>query len=166
MKKKKFRLVLLLLAVIWFGFIFYMSSQTAADSGQMSRTITKAAILAGQKVGIVEVGTVNSEPTLEKYNLAIRKLAHVGMYFLLACVIFCALRVWGLSKKVTVILCFVISISIGIIDEINQMNFVGRNSGIISEGIKDLYRDIFGTCILLGIVVIIGVIIEARSKEF
>ncbi len=166
MRQKKLFIFVTILVVIWFGFIFYMSSQTAADSGQMSKEVTKGVILIGEKMGVVGAGTANSEVALKKYNTIIRNLAHVGMYFLLACMMFSAFWLFGINKKKSVIFSLATGVFVSIIDEINQMHFVGRNSGgVISDGIDDIYRDTFGICAALVIFVIIRVMVELREKN-
>ena len=164
MRQKKMFVVVMILTVSWFVFIFYMSSQTAVSSGQMSKSVTKAAILTGEKVGVIKAG--NLELALKRYDTIMRNTAHVGMYFILACVMFSASWLWGLNKKVSVILSFAVGIFIGIIDEINQMHFAGRNSGgVISDGIEDLFRDTLGICIALMLFVIVRVITELPRKN-
>jgi len=166
MKRKRLFVVVTILAVIWLGFIFYMSSQTAVASGQMSESITKDVVTVGEKVGVVKAGTTSSELALRRYDSIIRSTAHVGMYFVLACIMFFVFWIWGLNKKISVILSFVIGAFISFVDEINQMHLVGRNSGgVIRDGIEDIYRDTFGICIALVIFVIIRVIAETRAKN-
>lgn len=166
MKQKKLFVFVTILAVIWFGFIFYMSSQTAADSGQMSKSVTKGVVLTGEKAGVIQAGTVNSETALKKYHVIIRNLAHIGMYFLFACILFSSFWAFGINKKKSVLLSFAIGFFVSIIDEVNQMHFAGRNSGgVISDAIDDIYRDTFGICSALLIFVIIRVMIELRDKN-
>lgn len=161
---KNLFIAVMIFAIAWFGFILYMSSQTAVASGQMSNSITKEVISAGEKLGVVAAGTANSEKAIKRYDAIIRNTAHVGMYFVLACVIFSVFWLLGVNNKKSVILCFTISVFISIIDEINQMHFVGRNSGgVIRDGIKDLYRDAFGVCIALTIIVLVRVLTEVRK---
>lgn len=166
MKQKKMCIVVMILVVIWVGFIFYMSSQTAVNSGKISQSVTKTAVLIAEKVKVVKAGTANSEPALKRYDTIIRNTAHVGMYFVLACIIFSALWLLKLGKVKSVILSFAICVSCSIMDEINQMHFTGRNSGgVISDGIEDLFRDAFGICVALAIFFVFRVISELRNKN-
>ncbi|QNU66602.1 VanZ family protein [Ruminiclostridium herbifermentans] len=165
MKRKMLIIILIIFAVAWLGVIFFMSSQTAAESDQISKRVTKAAVIIGEKAGVIEYGASNSEEILKEYNISVRKFAHVAMYFLLASLIFIALWQLRVKKLLSVIISFLICIYIALVDEINQMNFAGRNSGVISEGINDIYKDFVGIITAILILFIIRIINEIRSKK-
>lgn len=165
MKSKILIIALIIFAVTWLGVIFFMSSQTAVESNQISQKVTKVAVIIGEKVGAIEYGASNSEKILKEFNMSVRKLAHVAMYFLLAALIFVALWQFRVNKLLSVIINFLICIYIAFVDEINQMKFSGRNSGVISEGINDIYRDIIGIISAIFILFIIRIINENRSKK-
>jgi VanZ family protein len=165
MKRKMLLFTLIIFAVAWLGVIFFMSSQTATESDQISKKVTKAAVILGEKVGTIEYGTSNSEQMLKEYNISVRKFAHVAMYFLLASLIFVVLWQLRVKKLLSVIINFLICIFIAFMDEINQMKFSGRNSGVISEGINDIYKDFFGITTAILILLIIRIINENRSKK-
>ena len=165
MKSKILIIALIIFAVTWLGVIFFMSSQTAVESNQISQKVTEAAVIIGEKVGVIEYGASNSEKSLKEFNLSVRKFAHVAMYFLLASLIFVALWQFRVNKLLSVIINFIICICIAFVDEINQMKFSGRNSGVMSEGINDIYRDFIGIIAAIFILFIIRIINENRSKK-
>lgn len=165
MNRKIISVVVIILTVLWLGFIFFMSSQTAENSSHMSKKITKVVVLLGENVGFIEDGASDSVEIINKYNLDIRKIAHVFMYFLLACLIFATLWRFKVKKILSIIISFSISLCIAFIDEINQMNFSGRNSGVFSEGIDDIFRDAFGIGMAIVLLLAIRVIKEVRSKN-
>ncbi|PYG89467.1 VanZ family protein [Ruminiclostridium sufflavum DSM 19573] len=165
MKKRKISIVVIALAGIWLGVIFFMSSQTAADSTQMSKTITRTFLAVGEKAGIVEEGASTSNELISKYDPDTRKMAHVIMYFLLASVIFAALWELGANKNISAVISFFASICIAVIDEINQMSFTGRNSGVVSEGIADIYRDASGIGIALVILLVLRAVKEIKNRK-
>lgn len=165
MKGKMIIIALLIFVAVWIGFIFLMSSQTAVESGKISYKVTKAAVILGEKTGVLNNGASNSNRMLNEYNIVVRKIAHVFMYFLLASVMFLTLWEFKLSKKLTVMFSFLLCIFIAFTDEINQMGFKGRNSGIISEGIKDLSKDTVGIMMALIILLIIRMIFEVKNKN-
>lgn len=165
MKSKLLIITLIIFAIAWLGVIFFMSSQTAVESDQISQKVTKAAVILGEKVGVIEYGASNSEKILKEYNLSVRKFAHVAMYFLMASFIFVALWQFRANKLASVTISFLICIYIAFIDENNQMKFSGRNSGVMSEGINDIYRDIYGIIAAIFILFIIRIISENRGKK-
>lgn len=145
--------VLILLG--WVGFIFYMSSQTAVSSGNMSHRVTLLLIKAAGKLGLLAEGSSEYPHLVQKYEAGVRSLAHMGMYFLLCLIISLVLKYWGLKRwgLISFTVCFVISV----LDELNQMHFEGRNdSGQVSSGIEDLVKDIAGTitAILVALIII------------
>jgi VanZ family protein len=165
MKKNILSIAIIILAVIWVCVIFFMSSQTSVNSSQMSRKVTKVVILLGEKTGLIEDGASKSEDILKDFNIKIRKLAHIGMYFFLTCIMFAFLWKFKVNKIISVIISFCVSTNIAIIDEINQMNYIGRNSGVFSEGISDIYKDLFGIGMALVLLLVIRIIKETRSKK-
>lgn len=165
MKKTILSIAIIIIAVIWVCVIFFMSSQSAVDSSQMSRKVTKVVVILGEKVGLIEDGASNSENIIKEQNLNIRKFAHIAMYFLLTCIMFASLWKFRANKKISVIISFSASIYIAVFDEINQMNYSGRNSGLFSEGIGDVYRDLFGIVMAIVLLLVFRIIKEARCKK-
>ena len=165
MKSKILIIALIIFAVTWLGVIFFMSSQTAVESDQISQKVTKAVVILGEKVGVIEHGASNSEKILKEYNQSVRKFAHVAMYFLLASLIFVALWQFRVNKLLSVLINILICIYIAFVDEINQMKFSGRNSGVMSEGVNDIYRDFFGIITAIFIFYIIRIINDNRRKK-
>lgn len=162
---RKIGIVLLIALLAWLGLIFTMSSQTAVASGEMSQSVTKEFIVTGEKVGMIEKGTAQSPKAVEQLDSAVRKLAHMGMYFVLAGIIFSILWAWGMERFKAALISLVGCIAVSIMDEINQMQFAGRNSGgVISEGIGDLVRDAGGAITALVIFVILRSITVKRLE--
>ena len=158
MKFQKLRVIKVLVALLvlgWVGFIFYMSSQTAVNSGNMSRGVTLFLIRFAERFGILTAAASDHPQLVQKYDSAVRSLAHMGMYFLLCLIIALVLKYWGFKRwaYISFIACFAISI----LDELNQMHFKGRNdSGRVSSGMEDLVKDIIGavTALLIALLII------------
>ncbi len=148
------KIVVALLVIGWVGFIFYMSSQTAVNSGNMSRSVTLFLIKASEKIGVLSQGPSNHAELVHKYESTVRSLAHMGMYFLLCLILSLVLKFWGLKRWAFA--SFTVCLAISILDELNQMHFEGRNdSGKISSGMEDLFKDVFGTIAALIVALII-----------
>ena len=143
-----------------------MSSQTSISSGKMSKTVTKAVLLIGEKAGIMQHGAHRSASIIEKYNIIIRNIAHVSMYFVLACVLCFLFWITKLNKFKASVITLGIGFICSVLDEINQMNFIGRNSnGVLLDAIEDIERDTIGICIALLIFLLIRILSESRKRN-
>lgn len=152
MKFKKAGMIFAVAVMGWICFIFYMSSQTAVNSGHMSRAVTKYLVRAAETVGIVGEGASYSEHIIQNADIIVRDLAHMVMYFLLTCIFSAMLWMLGIKGHKWIPAAFIIGTGISVVDEINQMHYYGRNSaGLASEGIQDVLKDVFGICVAIGI---------------
>jgi len=143
---------LVLLAVGWIGFIFYMSSQTAVNSGNISRAVTRLLLKAGEKAGIVSYQTAHSASQIIHFDSITRSVAHISMYFLLACVISIAFRLFGMKSGKSAAITILVCLAISILDELNQMNYTGRNdNGLAASGMEDIIKDVIGTAAALAV---------------
>ncbi len=168
MRSKKGSIVISLVALLvlgWVGFIFYMSSQSATNSGHMSQRLTLFLITVAEKIGALTEGSSNYPYLVQKYDSMVRSLAHMGMYFLLCLILslvfkYLNLKRWAI-KSLTI--CTVISI----LDELNQMNYKGRNDfGQLNSGLEDLLKDFFGTLTaLVAALCIINIVNFIRNKK-
>ncbi len=109
------------------------SSQNGTDSTNDSRSFTSTAIgkiaKLGQKMGLIEEIPTGSEAEkiVKKYNPFVRKLAHLGVYFVLGTLLMMALTPYHLPLwlhfMLTIMLCFGYSLT----DEYHQTMVSGRN---------------------------------------
>lgn len=168
MRFKKGSIIKGLVALLVLGlvvFIFYMSSQTAVNSGHMSRRVTLFLIKSAEKIGALTRGSTDYPYLVQKYDSVIRSFAHIGMYFLLCLILSLVFKYWQLRRWT--IVSFTICSVISILDELNQMHYKGRNDyGQLVSGIADLFKDAFGTiAAILVALLIIRIINRVRSKK-
>jgi len=124
-----------------------MSSQSAENSGHLSRVITVQLLKTAEKVGIIAEGESESTLLIAKADEKVRSLAHVTMYFFLGFIFMVILWIWGVKQNKRTVIVFFACLGLSIIDEVNQMQYYGRNSGgLISAGIEDVIKDTLGIC--------------------
>ncbi|MDF2988023.1 MAG: hypothetical protein K0R50_3533 [Eubacterium sp.] len=163
--KKASIIAVIALLLIWVGFIMFMSSQTAENSGHMSRAVTKYLIGIAEKLGVIGENSEHAGRIVDGFDNLVRSLAHITMYFLLACIFTIMLWLWGLKDKKWMTIVFVVCFTVCIFDEINQMNYFGRNnSGLVSAAVEDVLKDTLGICCAIIIFKIISKYLMVKKK--
>lgn len=129
-----------LLVLAWMALIFFLSSQQAADSNQLSTGFTKIIVdlISGMFPGL--------SPQLEWLNHIVRKNAHFIAYFILGLLQINALYANGLGGRKAFItalsICFLYAVS----DEFHQTFVPGR-----SGELRDVIIDSMGSLTAIGI---------------
>ena len=165
MKSKGIGVAAAFLLLIWIGVILNMSSQSAESSGHISRTVTVQILKAAEKAGFIAEGASKSSSLIVIVDQKVRSLAHVSMYFLLGFIFMVMLWVWGVKRNKRIAIVFLVCLGLSIIDEINQMQYYGRNnSGLISAGLEDIIKDTFGICSAIVLFIVIKNVIKPSVK--
>lgn len=166
MKSKGIGIAAAFLLLVWVGLILYMSSQSADSSGHISRTVTVQILKAAEKTGLIAEGASKSTPLIVMVDQRVRNLAHVSMYFLLGSIFMVMLWVWGVRRNKRIAIVFFVCMGLSIIDEINQMQYYGRNnSGLISAGLEDIMKDTLGICSAIVLFIVIKVVSKPSVKN-
>jgi VanZ family protein len=128
-----------MLVIGWMALIFYLSSQPASQSNELSNQVTEVIVETIEKVA----PEIASNWDLKESNHFIRKNAHFFSYFVLGVLVMNALYQKGYRKFVlSLIICILYSIS----DEIHQTFVPGRGGNII-----DVVIDSSGSLIGIGL---------------
>jgi VanZ family protein len=128
-----------MLVIGWMALIFYLSSQPASQSNELSNRVTEVIVETIEKVA----PEIASNWDLKESNHFIRKNAHFFSYFVLGVLVMNALYQKGYRKFVlSLIICILYSIS----DEIHQTFVPGRGGNII-----DVVIDSSGSLIGIGL---------------
>ncbi|MBO7085711.1 MAG: VanZ family protein [Bacilli bacterium] len=148
MDKKK--IIYLIMAIIWVGFIFGNSLLNGATSGSLSGGITEKIynLLVNMHINI----------RIETLHTIIRKLAHFSEYFLLGIIIFLNVYQYLKEPKYFISFSIVICLLISIIDETIQTFVDGRSGSIMDVGIDSLG-------FLLSILILALIIININKKK-
>ena len=137
MKKRKIIRILLYIAVIfWMITIFSLSNMKRDNSEATSK---------GLLYKIVSITTNDKDrinETVEKYNIVIRKCAHITEYLILSLLVYLALIYSDVDKNKSMIFTLIICILYAISDEIHQLFVPGRGGQI-----KDVFIDSIGIII-------------------
>lgn len=148
MDKKK--IIYLLMAIAWIGFIFGNSLMNGTTSGSISGGITEAIynILVKVQINI----------RIEVLHTIIRKLAHFSEYFILGIIM--VLNVYQYLKEPKYFVSFSIGLCllISITDETIQTFVDGRSGNIIDVGIDS-------SGFLLSILIMTIIIININNKK-
>lgn len=92
LKQKLILIILWLLTILWIFFIFTLSSQNGAQTAQTSGGIAKDVAK--------KIYKQPTKPQVNKLHFNIRKLAHVGLFFILGLLSFSAsATTFGWKKK-------------------------------------------------------------------
>lgn len=165
MKSKGIGIAAAVLLLVWIGLILYMSSQSAESSGHISRTITVQMLKAAEKAGFIAEGASKSSSFIVLVDQKVRSLAHVSMYFLLGLIFMVMLWVWRVKRNKRITIVFLVCLGLSIMDEINQMQYYGRNnSGLISAGLEDIMKDTLGICSAIVLFIVIRIVFKPSVK--
>lgn len=106
--------------------IFTFSSQTGADSGNLSHEISYKIVSAADRVLDRNLEEYDKQLYTDKIELPVRKLAHMTEYFILAVCISFPLYVYGVRGVWLIILAGLFSVGFACTDEFHQSFVAGR----------------------------------------
>lgn len=149
---KKF--ILWTLVVLWMGFIFYMSSQTGKESGELSgRLISTVAAFINPDFD--KMNDEQKKEIIDKWQHFTRKTAHFTEYAILGVLYFAAFAQHSdrFKRKSCILWSVCCSAVYASTDEIHQ-RFVDGRGGQVSDVIIDSSGALVGALIACGIVVL------------
>jgi len=112
------------LVFIWLVVIFYLSTQPAADSSNLSKKVTKVII----EIIPLDNEVSTTENLIAKLEPSIRKLGHFSEYFVLGLLVTNALRVSGVFGIKAFIYSLLFCILYAVSDEFHQYFVPGRST--------------------------------------
>lgn len=143
-------IILWLLTILWIFFIFTLSSQNGPQTAQTSGGIAKdVAEIIYQKP---------TEPQVNKVHFNIRKLAHVGLFFVLGVLSFSASgTTFGWEKKrkyIAMSVASLITLCYGFFDEWHKQ-FIGGRHFQLDEAVLNMVSGVVGVNVTVAAVAII-----------
>jgi len=117
----------LTLLVLWIGFIWFNSSLSADVSGGASMYLTRAIKTFMDSLPVDYEFNVRSLKELEH---VVRKLAHLGEFFVLGLVVCGALAAWRLKTKLGFGFVWWLGTAVAVTDEYIQLYVPGRSAQI------------------------------------
>ncbi len=124
------KIILIVFIILWMGLIFYFSSLNGNESENQSR-------------GFVSRLTTEDESVIDIIDPIIRKVAHMGVYFVLALLVSLLLKEYNIDLKHILLFTFLICLLYAISDEIHQLFVIGRSGKTI-----DVFIDSLGIILL------------------
>lgn len=138
MKRRIIGIILLLLTLFWLFFIRNLSSQNGEDTTSLSLQISK--FIAG--FFFPDGYSLNQ---LNKLHMIIRKMAHIGLFFIFGVLItsMVILLLNKLSIKMQIIILLSISAVISFYDEASKISIVGRHFSL-GESFLNMFSSFLG----------------------
>lgn len=161
-KKKKLRILLTLLIIVWMGVIFCFSNQTGPKSSSSSQSVIHLIGHISKTVtGHNIVNTLSTE-AFSFLEFIIRKCAHMFVYFILSILTMllmftyetCPLR---FKSFISLLVSFLYACS----DELHQFFVGGR-----SASFRDVLIDSTGACIGILLTLIIYTLIKKAQRHY
>lgn len=134
-------------AALWYGVIWFFSAQTGSESQDMSDGV----------LGLFGYDILNSPMALSALlSFLVRKAAHMGVFFVLAGLLYWALR--GVRPRLRAGLALGLCAGLAALDELHQLFVPGR-----SGRWQDVVIDSLGGLCLLGAVALVRAIQRRRG---
>lgn len=142
----------LVLLIIWMFVIFNFSHADSVSSSSLSQGLTSFIL------SIFNSG--DNVLLIEKFNIFIRKLAHISEYFILCMFAYNYLRfVYNDFKKIC-LTSFLITFIYALSDEFHQLFIYGRSGSFI-----DVLIDVFGSFLFISLMFIIKKYASSRKSS-
>lgn len=141
--------IILIICLLWFGFIFYNSTKSGDVSNARSYNLLNKIRSEYREIDGEEQRQYNSLPKSareERLNLIIRKNAHAFEYCVLSIIVSAILFQFGLRGRGALIYIMFICLLYAVLDEFHQIYVPGRTSSV-----RDVLIDFSGS--LIGILV-------------
>jgi VanZ family protein len=147
-RKKKYLLRALcwLAVLLYMAGMFYFSNQNGTQSNKISEEIVAEII---QHVPLNSILEEKNFIQRLDYNYILRKCSHFIEYFILALMVYFALRICGVRPKTTTLITFTFCIIYASLDEYHQSFVIER-----TPALKDVIVDVSGGILALTILFI------------
>ena len=113
-------------ALIMMYVIFSFSGQSGAASGQLSYKVTKAVVIAADKIGDLSLSDEQILHYIDRLHPYVRKTAHFTEYLVLAMTVALPLYVYGLRGIPLVFIAGLFCVGFACTDEYHQSFVAGR----------------------------------------
>lgn len=147
-------------AILMLYAIFFFSSQTGSESGELSYHVTYKVVEKGSSAIHKELSEEEKRNYTDRLHHPIRKLAHMGEYAFLAMTVCLPLYVYGMRGISLVLFSFLLSVAFAAGDEFHQSMVAGRGPAI-----KDVGFDSIGITVGLIISTVLHRILRAIHKR-
>ena len=154
---KKWRIINIILIILWMIIIFLFSSANGIESEHQSDVII---IKTAEMINKEKIPEENKQKLIDKYIVLVRKSAHFFLYFVLGLLVYLFVhKKYNTSLKtfiITIIVCTLYAIS----DEIHQMFTFER-----AAEVRDVLIDMGGSLLAEFLLTIIFIIKDKMKKK-
>lgn len=158
MKRTIFRIIVILLTLLWMVVIFYFSNQSGNESSNLSTGISKSVLNLFYR-DFPSFSLEKQSEMLDFTSRIIRKLAHFTEYAILGLLLFLSFNSFIKKKNFVFLATFIIGLLYSIGDEFHQSLVADRGPAV-----KDVVIDSLGVLAMLLIIGIIRNIQGIRKK--
>ncbi len=155
--KKIWKILSIVLILIWMGFIYFLSDMPAQESNNKSKAmiqkVVEKEVEAQKKENTEEENKKQIQRVVNKLNAPLRKVVHAVVYIVLALLIGVACKIYNSKKWMYISFPIVISFLYACTDELHQ-RFVSERSGKVSDILIDTCGAVIGMLILQVVIVI------------
>ena len=138
--------IIIILCLIWIGFIAYNTSQVGEVSNDKSTSMVE--VILGKTEEVINnhlesndqsININKNDVLIEKLNKLFRKFAHAFEFSILAILVYCLLSYFNLKNREVIIYTLFIVLLYAVIDEFRQLYIPQRGSNV-----KDVVIDFVG----------------------
>lgn len=147
MKLKLFRIISVLLVILFMMLIFSLSGQTADKSSELSGGLTYKAFSIFYP-HFSEMSREEQKKVIESFSFPVRKLAHFTLYAVLGMLSFIALVTYNLPLWAKCVMSQAVSSVYAVTDEFHQ-TFIDGRSGEIRDVLIDSGGALTGIALLV-----------------
>jgi len=134
----------LLLPILWYGLIFYLTELPEASSDNTSHVVKEATAPVFEAITDTKIALGETNPIADAINAVSRIAAHLFVFGIQGILLyFLANKSFQFNKKLFWLIVFAVAI-LGISDEIHQSYVPGRNAAGI-----DVLKDIAGAIVFM-----------------
>lgn len=144
MRNKVYKIISIVLVVLWCILVFYLSSEVADDSSETSDSFIKYIL----KIIFGNLDEITLESITNNLQGIVRKIAHFILYTLGGMLIYNMIQYFLYSKEQIVGVSWLLGICYAFTDEVHQL-FVAGRSGELRDVCIDSLGVIFGIYIIL-----------------
>ena len=159
--------IIIILCLIWIGFIAYNTSQVGEVSNDKS--ISMVEVILGKTEEVINnhlesndqsININKNDVLIEKLNKLFRKFAHAFEFSILAILVYCLLSYFNLKNREVIIYTLFIVLLYAVIDEFRQLYIPQRGSSV-KDVVIDFVGGVGGVMISQFVVVCKGMIFKS-----
>lgn len=169
--KKVIISIMIIICILWFGFIANNTSQIGEVSNDKSTSIVEIIlskseqfinnkIVSSEIIDDEQFLGYNRQSVIKKLNMLIRKIAHTFEFLVLAILLYIIFDLFRLRKREVIIYSLFTVLLYAVFDEFRQLYVVGRSSSV-----KDIIIDFMGGIIGVGIAYVINKLFNFISEK-